>query len=83
MTIIIVEDTCSRTPKGYFAVANSVFDESPVGLLDNKPTLEFMKYSAMMKFIVQPLQNNKKTELHHRVYYGPRWAIIFAGSVAT
>lgn len=57
---MIVEAICSCTLKGSFAVANSAFDESPVGLLDKKPMLGFMKYSAMRNFIMQPEQNNTK-----------------------
>lgn len=63
LMIIIVEATCSCTLKGSVAVANGAFDESPVGLPDNKPMLGFMKYSTMRNFIRQPEQNNKKSEL--------------------
>lgn len=71
LTILIVEATWSWTLKGSFAVANGAFDESPVGLPDNKPMLGFMKYSAMRNFIMQPEQNNRKI---WTAYYGPRCA---------
>lgn len=69
--ILIVEATCSRTLKGSVAVANGAFDESPVGLPDNKPMLGFYKIFSNEE-ILSCSQNRTIKNLN--CYYGPRCA---------